>query len=132
MTATVLQCDREALKPCPFCGGEASFEHLESGRWSVGCNDADGQCMGFQTLQTFARQIDAATAWNTRHDSTREMGFDDWCKRQIAKLSAIMNPYVMQGLDLDAPDYRHLLGQHHAFMRMRSFIHGSRKQGTDR
>lgn len=56
----------EALKPCPFCGGGASFEHLESGRWSIGCADIDGDCMGFQSLQTFPRKADAIAAWNAR------------------------------------------------------------------
>jgi reverse gyrase len=54
------------LKPCPFCGGEAQHEHLENGRHSVGCADADGTCMGFQTLQTFATEREATDAWNTR------------------------------------------------------------------
>lgn len=114
MTATVLQCDREAAADMLLWRG-LPRAHAAAAR--------SGKLDDQYSVQAFARH---------RHDSTREMGFDDWCKRQIAKLSAIMNPYVMQGLDLDAPDYRHLLGQHHAFMRMRSFIHGSRKQGTDR
>lgn len=73
------------LKPCPFCGGEASFEHLESGAWSIGCIDIDGECMGFQSLQTFARQADAIAAWNTRTSPPREPGEDE---RKAADLAA--------------------------------------------
>lgn len=58
--------EREALLPCPFCGGEATFEHIPDGRWSIGCVDADGDCMGFQSFQTFTRKTEAAEAWNRR------------------------------------------------------------------
>jgi hypothetical protein len=54
------------LKACPFCGGDATFEHLENTRWSIGCADIDGECMGFQSLQTFPRKADAIAAWNRR------------------------------------------------------------------
>jgi len=63
------------LKPCPFCGGKASYEEFE-GTWSVGCEDVDSNgievvCIGFQSLTTFARKIDAAAAWNRRPDDKR-------------------------------------------------------------
>lgn len=56
------------LLPCPFCGGPAEPEHLEDGRWSAGCNDrhGEGDCMGYQSLQTFSRKCEAIAAWNTR------------------------------------------------------------------
>ena len=63
----------DELKPCPFCGGNATSEHPENARWSVGCSDIDGDCMGFQSLQTFARKAEAITAWNTRSPVTDEM-----------------------------------------------------------
>lgn len=66
MTLSQVEKLRETLKPCPFCGGGATFEHLENGRWSIGCADIDGDCMGFQSLQTFARKADAEAAWNNR------------------------------------------------------------------
>ena len=64
------------LKPCPFCGGNASYEEFE-GSWSVGCEDVDSNgikvvCIGFQSLTTFARKIDAATAWNRRPDNEKD------------------------------------------------------------
>lgn len=60
------------LLPCPFCGGPAQIEAIETAldvtRYSVGCNDGEGDCLcqGYQSLTTFARRIDAAKAWNTR------------------------------------------------------------------
>ncbi|MCR4297232.1 MAG: Lar family restriction alleviation protein [Gallionella sp.] len=57
----------EHLEPCPFCGCPAEFEHLEDGRWSVGCVEGDHDlCIGYQTLTTFSRQTEAAAAWNKR------------------------------------------------------------------
>lgn len=61
------------LLPCPFCGGEADFEQVGGGpmregfAWSVGCSD--DRCLGFQSVTTYARKIEAATAWNTRTPS---------------------------------------------------------------
>jgi hypothetical protein len=55
-----------ALDPCPFCGRQADFEHLENTRWSVGCIDTDGECPGFMLYRTYPRKADAAKAWNTR------------------------------------------------------------------
>ena len=51
---------------------------------------------------------------------------DDWCRKQMAALSERTTPMVMNGVDLDSPEYRRLLGQHQAFHKMRSFIHGCR------
>lgn len=61
--------DRDAveLAPCPFCGCEASTERfvsLERSRWSAGCLDEN--CIGFQSLTTFAREREAVAAWNRR------------------------------------------------------------------
>lgn len=50
---------------------------------------------------------------------------DRWCVKQMACLSAEMQPYLMAGGSTEDPQYRQQLGQHQAFMRMRSFISGS-------
>ena len=77
---------REALAPCPFCGGTAQTEHLEGKlgrwRWSVGCNDHkpeadDGgepvaECYGFQSMTSFATKAEAIAAWNRRALSARD------------------------------------------------------------
>lgn len=60
----------DELLPCPYCGGEASFEN-DNGQWSVGCDDKDGEgieavCMGYQSLTVFPRKSEAAAAWNRR------------------------------------------------------------------
>jgi hypothetical protein len=65
------------LSPCPFCGGEATFEEIagrsapEEIRWSVGCKSSEGQttgiaCIGYMSVMTYARRTDAAKAWNSR------------------------------------------------------------------
>jgi hypothetical protein len=55
------------LLRCPFCGGIATMEQTEDNRWSVGCSDALGaECMGYQSLTTFARRGEAEAAWNRR------------------------------------------------------------------
>lgn len=59
----------ESLLPCPFCGSGATFEHLENGSWSIGCADIDGDCMGFQSLQSFATKTEAIATWNNRAPS---------------------------------------------------------------
>lgn len=59
------------LLPCPFCGGEATFEQVgsralrEGCAWSVGC--VEEECHGYQSVTTYARKCEAATGWNTRH-----------------------------------------------------------------
>lgn len=66
----------ETLKPCPFCGGEAVLEEVSTETpttFSVGCNsDTEPNCMGYQSLTTFARRCDAITAWNTRAEKPGE------------------------------------------------------------
>ena len=57
-------CD--ALDKCPWCGDSASFEHLPDGRWSVGCDDSSGECMGFQSIQSFPTKEEAVKGWNKR------------------------------------------------------------------
>ena len=61
------------LLPCPFCGGTATLEECTNesvgiSSWTVGCNERDGeiQCMGYQSLTTFARKVEAVEAWNMR------------------------------------------------------------------
>ena len=60
----------EELRTCPFCGGGATFEHLENGRWSIGCED--DECIGFVSTTTFARRAEAIAAWNTRSPQPTE------------------------------------------------------------
>lgn len=57
---------------------------------------------------------------------------DDWCREQSKKLLAQTNPHILKGSDLNDREFRRLLGQSQAFLRMRSFIHGSRNaQGIE-
>lgn len=69
------------LEPCPFCGGPADIEEIApkdaGGRnvsFSAGCRNMDGpdECIGQQSLLTFARKSDAAKAWNRRSSSAAE------------------------------------------------------------
>lgn len=60
--------DAVRLKPCPFCGGEATLEKLENGQRSVGCIEASGQpCIGFQMLSSYPTDAEAIAAWNCRY-----------------------------------------------------------------
>lgn len=52
---------------------------------------------------------------------------DAWCVKRIAALSEQMGPHIMAGGSLTDPQYRFQLGEHRAYMAMRSFIHGSRE-----
>lgn len=63
--------DTEKLLPCPWCGGDAEIEAVGV-RWSIGCADADGECYGYQSLNSFARQVEAIAAWNSRHSPELE------------------------------------------------------------
>lgn len=55
------------LKPCPFCGGEASVEKTPGAAspvmFSVGC--LDESCIGFPTIK-FQTRKDAIDSWNRR------------------------------------------------------------------
>lgn len=55
--------ERELL-PCPFCGAMSAFEHVEGGRWTVGCSNED--CVAWQSTSTFSRKCEAVAAWNNR------------------------------------------------------------------
>jgi len=71
------------LKPCPFCGGEAVIEEVRRDvghdviRWSAGCKADEGSvegqpCVGYMSVMTYARRIDAANAWNRRAPTVNE------------------------------------------------------------
>ena len=51
----------DALKPCPFCGGEA--ECIEETDWEIGCYN--GQCATEPSVWTLSKER-AIAAWNTR------------------------------------------------------------------
>lgn len=61
-------------------------------------------------------------------DSDPWAAMDEWCQRQCEKLGLPMTEHIMDGGSLNLPNYRQQLGQHQAFMRMRSFIHGARER----
>lgn len=66
------------LKPCPFCGGEASvIGKPHETKFCVGCGD--DTCLGFSGLGwLYGTEEDAAAAWNRRaermwHDFADEL-----------------------------------------------------------
>ena len=60
----------EDLKPCPFCGGEASVVGKpHEAKFCVGCGD--DTCLGFSGLGwLYDTEEDAASAWNHRAERT--------------------------------------------------------------
>lgn len=61
----------EELKPCPFCGGEASLMRSNT-LYKVECKD----CGVAGNVRVF--QSDAIAAWNTRVERTCERGDEFW------------------------------------------------------
>lgn len=57
------------LKPCPFCGGEATVSEIEdtwenaTGHWFVSCNECSG-CLG--GYGEFITEKEAVEHWNKR------------------------------------------------------------------
>lgn len=72
---------------------------------------------GGASSMTAAQEREAVVRW------LREM--DDWCIKRCAKLREKMDPHIMAGGSLDDPQYRCQLGEHRAYMAMRSYIHGT-------
>lgn len=58
---TVTDADREALKPCPFCGGEGMAAFTLDRTFRPMCK-RDGCC----ALDAFTTAAAACVAWNTR------------------------------------------------------------------
>lgn len=52
---------------------------------------------------------------------------DAWCVRRADRISEQANKHILSGKSLNDPGYRMILGEHRAYMAMRSFIHGSLK-----
>ena len=60
------------LKPCPFCGGSASFERVGTGRVSaiVSCDDCGARVESGDTGES------SGASWNRRVDPSPPMGHD--------------------------------------------------------
>ena len=57
----------EELKPCPFCGGEASVDVDDNGYYVVGCDkDACCPCNIFYNNRGYYSEKEAIKRWNTR------------------------------------------------------------------
>ncbi|TAL82049.1 MAG: hypothetical protein EPN62_05695 [Candidimonas sp.] len=54
-------------KPCPFCGGPASYQQGGEGskRW-YGCSCEDWNCQGHNGRLSHKTALNAVKAWNTR------------------------------------------------------------------
>lgn len=59
-------------------------------------------------------------------DEVERVEIDEWCAKRLTNLTERSNQHIKAGRKLDDPDYRLLLGEHRAYMAVRSFIHGSR------
>ena len=58
-------------------------------------------------------------------DTDAFAALDEWCMKRAARVSEQAQQHIRKGKSLTAPDYRTLLGEHRAYLAMRSFIHGS-------
>lgn len=65
------------LKPCPFCGGEATY-HTDNGPtgevygW-VGCNECDAMSCHIDVRSMQPEEMHPIDAWNTRHQARAEV-----------------------------------------------------------
>lgn len=50
---------------------------------------------------------------------------DEWCRARSEHLTQRAGEHIEAGKSPYDPDYRVLLGEHRAYMAMRSFIHGA-------
>lgn len=64
----------EALKPCPFCGGEAEVTEYNGGFAAVGC--ANGRCYMKPHAFGFPSAEAAAEEWNRRAERTCRYVYD--------------------------------------------------------
>jgi hypothetical protein len=55
---------------------------------------------------------------------------DAWCTKRAAELSGKASEHIVAGRSLEEPHYRTILGEHRAYLAMRSFIHGARQQAA--
>lgn len=62
----------EELKPCPFCGGEATWAKANRG-WKVECEGRFGSCFMNARTHYQPTKLLALNAWNTRSDSVEPL-----------------------------------------------------------
>lgn len=72
--------NKTALKPCPFCGGEATFIGDTS---SIKCKTCGG---AFICTNPLISTLDAKKAWNKRADNVQEVKHGRWIFRKKTKL----------------------------------------------
>ena len=112
----------EAMRPCPFCGGEATIEITEGSmgqrRFTVGCNDAGAEaekaengmivlCYGYQSLTTFGTKAEAIAAWNRRalaeqDTAARREGFEQ-ARERAARTAEEAPSNINSHWEWDAP-----------------------------
>lgn len=108
----------DKIDPCPFCGGPADMEEIKGASfssWSVGCRNMEGpdECIGQQSMLTFARKCDAVTAWNRRSAPTPDI---DAMRNYIIRLT---------GSYVDAPGWFELAEE------ARQYIAAKKAEGLD-
>jgi len=80
------------LKPCPFCGGEATLKDFTGDEYCPGyavqCNNGDTRNCGICGTPIYAEKEQAIKAWNTRKDLPSNIV--DLDKVDVEKLADIL------------------------------------------
>lgn len=86
----------DELKPCPFCGGAASYRLYYGGRYRVHCNECGCHLEGL-----FDTESEAGAAWNNRHKKApsinvllAQFGYHYAATTSVFKMRALVDEYA--------------------------------------
>lgn len=89
------------LKPCPFCGGEATWAKTNKG-WKVECEGRFGSCFMNARTHYQPHKHMAITAWNTRADLSPSVKQLEWFRDLKAHESVTLMKTKFLGFEFEA------------------------------